>query len=134
MGVMYGKVRDGTFWIMDAAALPVEGTETRVNAGDQVSSCGTCLTDTATEQRTLGNGVYGPVPRIEPSDRQKPAVERMVSLVSFPVSESGIAQAENASRHPGYGCWLSGIDVNTQQNNQKFNDPYLAVVVRPCFI
>lgn len=38
MGVMYGKVRDGTFWIMDAAALPVEGTETRVNAGDQVCS------------------------------------------------------------------------------------------------
>jgi COP9 signalosome complex subunit 5 len=36
MGVMYGKVRDGVFWIMDAAALPVEGTETRVNAGDQV--------------------------------------------------------------------------------------------------
>jgi COP9 signalosome complex subunit 5 len=35
MGVMYGKVRDGVFWIMDAAALPVEGTETRVNAGDQ---------------------------------------------------------------------------------------------------
>jgi len=35
MGVMYGKVRDGVFWIMDAAALPVEGTETRVNAGYQ---------------------------------------------------------------------------------------------------
>jgi COP9 signalosome complex subunit 5 len=34
-------------------------------------------------------------------------------------------------RHPGYGCWLSGIDVNTQQNNQKFNDPYLAVVIDP---
>jgi proteasome lid subunit RPN8/RPN11 len=32
--------------------------------------------------------------------------------------------------HPGYGCWLSGIDVNTQLTNQKFSDPYLAVVVR----
>ena len=37
MGVMYGKVRDHTFWIMDAAALPVHGTETRVNAGNEVS-------------------------------------------------------------------------------------------------
>lgn len=37
MGVMYGKVRDGAFWIMDAAALPVQGTETRVNAGNEVS-------------------------------------------------------------------------------------------------
>ena len=36
MGVMYGKVRDGVFWIMDAAALPVQGTETRVNAGVEV--------------------------------------------------------------------------------------------------
>jgi COP9 signalosome complex subunit 5 len=36
MGVMYGKVRDHTFWIMDAAALPVQGTETRVNAGNEV--------------------------------------------------------------------------------------------------
>lgn len=37
MGVMYGKVRDHTFWITDAAALPVQGTETRVNAGNEVS-------------------------------------------------------------------------------------------------
>lgn len=32
--------------------------------------------------------------------------------------------------HPGYGCWLSGIDVDTQMNNQKFQDPFVAVVVR----
>lgn len=36
MGTMYGRVRDGTFWITDATALPVEGTETRVNAGNEV--------------------------------------------------------------------------------------------------
>jgi proteasome lid subunit RPN8/RPN11 len=32
--------------------------------------------------------------------------------------------------HPGYGCWLSGIDVNTQMTNQKYTDPFVAVVVR----
>lgn len=32
--------------------------------------------------------------------------------------------------HPGYGCWLSGIDVNTQKQNQQFQDPWLAIVVR----
>lgn len=37
MGVMYGKVRDRAFWITDAAALPVQGTETRVNAGNEAS-------------------------------------------------------------------------------------------------
>jgi len=33
--------------------------------------------------------------------------------------------------HPGYGCWLSGIDVNTQITNQKFQDPFIAVVIDP---
>jgi COP9 signalosome complex subunit 5 len=31
--------------------------------------------------------------------------------------------------HPGYGCWLSGIDVATEITYQKF-DPFVAVVVR----
>src|SRR5271170_4295144 len=31
--------------------------------------------------------------------------------------------------HPGYGCWLSGIDVSTQLQNQQFQDPWVAVVV-----
>ena len=33
--------------------------------------------------------------------------------------------------HPGYGCWLSGIDVNTQRINQQGMDPFLAIVVDP---
>ena len=33
--------------------------------------------------------------------------------------------------HPGYGCWLSGIDVNTQMQNQKYQEPFLAVVIDP---
>jgi len=33
--------------------------------------------------------------------------------------------------HPGYGCWLSGIDVNTQTENQKYQDPWAAVVIDP---
>jgi len=33
--------------------------------------------------------------------------------------------------HPGFGCWLSGIDVRTESNNQKFQDPFLAIVVDP---
>lgn len=33
--------------------------------------------------------------------------------------------------HPGYGCWLSGIDCSTQMMNQQFQEPWLAVVVDP---
>lgn len=31
--------------------------------------------------------------------------------------------------HPGYGCWLSGIDVGTQMVNQQFQEPFVAIVV-----
>ncbi|ODV91776.1 hypothetical protein CANCADRAFT_11297, partial [Tortispora caseinolytica NRRL Y-17796] len=33
--------------------------------------------------------------------------------------------------HPGYGCWLSGIDVDTQSQNQEFQDPFIAIVIDP---
>lgn len=33
--------------------------------------------------------------------------------------------------HPGYGCWLSGIDVGTQASNQQYMEPFLAIVVDP---
>lgn len=32
MGLMYGKIRGDTMYVMDSFELPVEGTETRVNA------------------------------------------------------------------------------------------------------
>lgn len=31
--------------------------------------------------------------------------------------------------HPGYGCWLSGIDVSTEKLYQDFTEPFVAVVV-----
>lgn len=33
--------------------------------------------------------------------------------------------------HPGYGCWLSGIDVTTQRINQSGQDPFVAIVIDP---
>ena len=33
MGLMQGKIMNNTFYVLDAFALPVTGTETRVNAG-----------------------------------------------------------------------------------------------------
>jgi COP9 signalosome complex subunit 5 len=95
MGLMQGKVMGNSLVIMDSFALPVQGTETRVNAANEAN-------------------------------------EYMVEYIS----QSEKAQRlENAigwyHSHPGYGCWLSGIDVNTQINNQKFQDPFVAVVIDP---
>lgn len=33
--------------------------------------------------------------------------------------------------HPGWGCWLSGVDVNTQQSFEQLNSRSVAVVVDP---
>ncbi|RKO92964.1 JAB1/Mov34/MPN/PAD-1 ubiquitin protease-domain-containing protein [Blyttiomyces helicus] len=95
MGLMQGKVFDETMVIMDAFALPVEGTETRVNA-------------------------------------QAEGYEYMVSYME---RAKEVGRLENAigwyHSHPGYGCWLSGIDVNTQMLNQQYTEPWLAVVIDP---
>lgn len=33
--------------------------------------------------------------------------------------------------HPGFGCWLSGVDVNTQQTFERLNRKSVAVVIDP---
>lgn len=96
MGLMQGTVtRDGTFIVMDAFPLPVEGTETRVNAG-------------------AGANEY---------------------MVTFKEGTEKIGKPENICgwyhSHPGYGCWLSGIDVSTQSTYQAHQEPFLSIVIDP---
>lgn len=94
MGLMQGYIASETFIVTDAFRLPVEGTETRVNA-------------------------------------QGDANEYMVEYLQS-CRDSG--RMENAvgwyHSHPGYGCWLSGIDVSTQ-SMQQMSDPFVAVVIDP---
>ncbi|PVU88594.1 hypothetical protein BB561_005768 [Smittium simulii] len=93
MGLLQGKVEDRTMLVMDVFALPVEGTETRVNAHHEAN-------------------------------------EYMVQYLD---NSKQANRPENAigwyHSHPGYGCWLSGIDVSTQKLNQAYQEPWLAIVV-----
>jgi COP9 signalosome complex subunit 5 len=95
MGYMQGKIQGDAFVVTDAFRLPVEGTETRVNASDEANEY----------------------------------------TVSYLEACRNNGQADNAvgwyHSHPGYGCWLSGIDVTTQATHQKYGDPFLAVVIDP---
>jgi len=95
MGLMQGKVVGNSIVVMDSFALPVQGTETRVNAQSEANEY---MVEYQEEGRKAG--------------RQENAIGWYHS-------------------HPGYGCWLSGIDVNTQLQNQKFQDPFIAVVIDP---
>ena len=94
MGLMQGKIAGDTFIVTDAFRLPVEGTETRVNASEEANEY---------------------VVQYLQSCREN---ERQENVVGWYHS------------HPGYGCWLSGIDVATQAT-QQFQDPFLAVVIDP---
>ncbi|KAL7670589.1 hypothetical protein ACOME3_005525 [Neoechinorhynchus agilis] len=100
MGIMIGKVMKsrngrGVMCVMDSFALPVEGTEVRVNAHE---------------------GAY---------EYMCEYITRC-ELVHRPERAIGWYHS-----HPGYGCWLSGIDVQTQEINQRHQDPWLAIVVDP---
>lgn len=95
MGSIQGQVADRAFVVNDVFPLPVEGTETRVNAGAEGN------------EFMVGYNV------------ESPKVARREGIIGWYHS------------HPGYGCWLSGIDVGTQASNQQFTDPFLAIVVDP---
>jgi COP9 signalosome complex subunit 5 len=95
MGLMMGKIEAHTFVVTDAFRLPVEGTETRVNAQDEANEYMVEFLQRAREQGQMDNAVGW------------------------------------YHSHPGYGCWLSGIDVNTQKTQQQFSDPFCAIVIDP---
>lgn len=95
MGMLLGKVDTSTMIVMDSFALPVEGTETRVNAHAQAY-------EYMADYVELGK-----------------QVDRKENVIGWYHS------------HPGYGCWLSGIDVGTQMLNQQFQDPFVAIVIDP---
>ncbi|KAL9006770.1 MAG: hypothetical protein Q9188_000457 [Gyalolechia gomerana] len=95
MGLMQGKIAGDTFVVTDAFRLPVEGTETRVNASAEADEYSTQYLQSCRDNGRLENAVGW------------------------------------YHSHPGYGCWLSGIDVSTQTLQQSFQDPFLAVVIDP---
>lgn len=94
MGLMQGRILGHEMVVTDAFALPVEGTETRVNA----------------------------------------AIEGYEYMVQYTTQIKQVGKMDNVvgwyHSHPGYGCWLSGIDVSTQMLNQTHQEPFLAIVVR----
>ncbi|KAJ3268073.1 COP9 signalosome complex subunit 5 [Terramyces sp. JEL0728] len=56
-------------------------------------------------------------------------------MVQYITQSEQVGRLENAigwyHSHPGYGCWLSGIDVSTQTLNQTYSEPFVALVVDP---
>ncbi|ELP85766.1 COP9 signalosome complex subunit, putative [Entamoeba invadens IP1] len=95
MGILKGQTKGDAFIITDVISLPVEGTETRVNASE---SCDSYL--------------------LEYRD--------FTEQIGFKEPLCGWYHS-----HPSYKCWLSAIDVKTEQLHQTFQDPWVAIVIDP---
>ena len=83
--------------------------------------------------RTFELPILGTETRV---NAQSESYEYMVRYVNNIIDQDGgVPGSEKVvgwyHSHPGYGCWLSGIDMRTQDLNQSFQDPYLAIVVDP---
>lgn len=87
------EIHRGYFVVTDCFALPVEGTETRVNAAEEANEF---------------------------------MIQFLEAAEKIPVQQKVVGWYHS---HPNYGCWLSGIDVRTQQLQQQHQDPFLAIVV-----
>ncbi|THH11961.1 hypothetical protein EW146_g7863 [Bondarzewia mesenterica] len=125
MGMMQGKVMGDSLVVVDSFALPVQGTETRVNAANEANEY---MVQYISESEKVSI-----TPRCFWLDLSGQICCWDISLTAL-----GWRQAKRLEHaigwyhsHPGYGCWLSGIDVDTQLNNQKFQDPFVAVVIDP---
>lgn len=74
--------------------------------------------------------VVGTESRVNP---QNDSYEFMLQYLTS--VQKGLNRDENIigwyHSHPGFGCWLSGIDVQTQKLQQGFEDPYVAIVIDP---
>ena len=94
---MQGKAVGNSLVIMDSFALPVQGTETRVNAAAEANEY--------------------MVQYIQSSERVRNAsLRRAQTLIVYYFQASRLENAVGwYHSHPGFGCWLSNVDINTQQ-------------------
>ena len=112
------------------AAAVMAGTETRVNAGQAEYGYMCDYTEMVKKVRGLMGAKHPKTDHDTHSARR-----RRQTPPPFPlVLGAQTGRLENVlgwyHSHPGYGCWLSGIDVGTQRMNQQYQDPWLAIVVR----
>ncbi|CAI4057076.1 hypothetical protein SKDZ_04G0280 [Saccharomyces kudriavzevii ZP591] len=106
MGILMGFTIKDHIIVMDCFDLPAVGTETRVNAQLESYEYMVQYIDEMYNHDDNGGDTRG----------YKGAKLNVVGWFHS---------------HPGYDCWLSNIDIQTQDLNQRFQDPYVAIVVDP---
>jgi 26S proteasome regulatory subunit N11 len=111
MGLMLGEfVDDYTVRVVDVFAMPQSGTGVSVEAVDPVFQ--TKMMDML---RQTGRW-------------ESPTLTIHVPTLIWPRQETVVGWSHS---HPGFGCWLSSVDINTQQSFEQLTPRAVAVVVDP---
>lgn len=111
MGLMLGEfVDDYTVRVVDVFAMPQSGTGVSVEAVDPVFQ--TKMMDMLRQ-----TGRY---------DTSRPLHSFLKLTSSRPETVVGWYHS-----HPGFGCWLSSVDINTQQSFEQLTPRAVAVVIDP---
>jgi len=112
MGLMLGEfIDDFTVRCIDVFAMPQSGTGVSVEAVDPVFQA-----KMLEMLRQTGRYVQSTTPTTQ---------------YSFLYSHSPEVVVGWYHSHPGFGCWLSGVDINTQQSFEQLHPRAVAVVVDP---
>ncbi|KAK4703037.1 26S proteasome regulatory subunit N11, partial [Phenoliferia sp. Uapishka_3] len=117
MGLMLGSFEDEfTVRVIDVFAMPQSGTGVSVEAVDPVFQ--TKMIDMLKQTGRCVVLVWAPA-----------QAERLTNLwLSVDRPEMVVGWYHS---HPGFGCWLSSVDVNTQQSFEQLNPRAVAVVIDP---
>jgi 26S proteasome regulatory subunit N11 len=108
MGLMLGEfVDDFTVRVVDVFAMPQSGTGVSVEAVDPVFQ---------TKMMEM----------LRQTGRPESVVGWYHSQTGRPESVVGWYHS-----HPGFGCWLSSVDINTQQSFEQLTPRSVAVVIDP---
>lgn len=120
MGLMLGEfVDDYTVRVIDVFAMPQTGT---VNVKIQARRLMKCIYTITFVFFWFSQGVS--VEAVDPVFQAK--MLDMLKQTGRPEMVVGWYHS-----HPGFGCWLSGVDINTQQSFEALSERAVAVVIDP---
>jgi len=128
MGLMLGQfVDDYTIECKDVFAMPQSGTSVSVEAVDPVFQ--TAMLDMLKQTGRPGE-LHSVVleSKIAINSYQFLTIHFILLLILLSLAEMVVGWYHS---HPGFGCWLSSTDINTQSSFEALNPRAVALVVDP---